>query len=58
LSGIRVTWWKAIRNGLESKRWQTIEAMGASRLKETLMVVFSVDKGDMKAFMIEDFGQF
>lgn len=53
---LSIIWWEAIGNGLETERWQVLEAIGASGLKKASMVVFGVDKCYMKAFVMQDFG--
>jgi hypothetical protein len=56
LGGFDVGVGKAVGNGFESKGGEAVEGVGTSGLEKAFMVELSVDKCDMKASEVEDFG--
>jgi hypothetical protein len=56
LGGFGVGLRKAVGNGFESKRGEAVKRVGASGFEEAFMVELGIDKCDMKASEVEDFG--
>jgi len=56
LGGFDVGLGKAVGNGFESEGGEAVERVGTSGFEEAFAVELSVDKGDMKASVVEDFG--
>jgi hypothetical protein len=56
LGGIHVGLGKAVGNGFESKGREAVERVGTSGFEKAFVVELSVNKSDMKASVVEDFG--
>jgi len=56
LGGLDVGLRKAVGNGFESERGEAVQRVGAPGFEEAFMVELGVDKCNMKASEVEDFG--
>lgn len=56
LGDITVSRREAIGNCKELEGREAVERVGASSLEEALVVIFCVNKSDMEAFVVEEFG--